>query len=373
MTQLLPGRHLTILVVDDEPSIRKIVALLLRGEDCEILQASNVKEAEAILKERAPDLMVLDIGLPGESGLDFLARIHSELGETLVVMSTGVDDAMIAVRAMRLGAKDYIVKPYSHGTFLASIKNVLEKRDLERENEAYKRGLEDTVIERTQEVEEAQDATVFAMAKIAQSRDDETGLHLERMRDYSVSLARHMLKEGHPEVDNAFITDLFRSAPLHDIGKVGIPDAILLKRDRLTPEEFELMKTHSVIGAQCLDGAANLAKSKVGSFLRMGKQVARHHHEAWDGQGYPDKLTGTQIPLAARIVSLADFYDALAFPRVYRPTAFPHEEIRQMILELGGKKFDPEIVSVFLAVESDFLRTRTQRADESTHDDIPAG
>jgi len=369
MTQLLP-KQLQILIVDDEPSIRKIVGRLLRKESCTLFEATNTAEAETILRNK-PDVMLLDIGLPGESGLEFLERISEELDETLVIMSTGIDDASVAARAMRLGAIDYIVKPYTHGVFLSSIRNALEKRRLERENQRHRERLERTVAERTREVQEAQDATVFAMAKIAQSRDDETGLHLERMRGYSIALARHMQAKKHPRVGEDFILDLFRSAPLHDIGKVGIPDAILLKRDRLTPEEFELMKTHSVIGAQCLDGAAELATSKVGSFLRMGKEVARYHHEAWDGGGYPDGLAGTDIPLSARIVSLADFYDALAFPRVYRPTAFPHEEISEMITALGGKKFDPEIVAVFLAEEGQFLDIRVQCADEITHDELP--
>ncbi len=370
MTQLLPEQHVRILLVDDEPSIRKIVGLLLRNEEATLFEATNTTEAYDILQREKPDIMLLDIGLPGEDGLHFLERISEELGETIVVMSTGVDDASVAARAMRLGARDYIVKPYTHGTFLSSIRGVLEKRELERDNERYKQGLERTVAERTKEVQEAQDATVFAMAKIAQSRDDETGLHLERMRDYSVALARYMLENEHPEIDEDFVIDLFRSAPLHDIGKVGIPDSILLKRERLTREEFELMKTHSVIGAQCLDGAAELATSKVGSFLRMGKEVARFHHEAWDGGGYPDGLSGTNIPVSARIVTLADFYDALAFPRVYRPTSFPHEEIKQMITDLGGRKFDPDIVSVFLSVEARFQEIRMVSADESTHDEL---
>ncbi len=373
MTQMLPDKDVRILLVDDEPSIRKIVSLLLRNEQTTLFEATNTTEAHDLLRREKPDIMLLDIGLPGESGLQFLERIQDELGETLVIMSTGVDDALVAAQAMRLGAKDYIVKPYNHGTFLSSIRSALEKRELVRENQRYKEGLERTVAERTKEVQEAQDATVFAMAKIAQSRDDETGLHLERMRDYSIALASHMLEEEHAIVDSAFVLDLFRSAPLHDIGKVGIPDAILLKRDRLTPEEFTLMKTHSIIGAQCLDGAAELATSKVGSFLRMGKEVARHHHESWDGSGYPDGLAGTDIPLSARIVSLADFYDALAFPRVYRPTSFPHENIRNMISELRGKKFDPEIVDVFLANEDKFVSIRVRSADESVYDEFPPG
>lgn len=373
MTQMLPEQNVRILLVDDEPSIRKIVGLLLRNERTTLIEATNTAEAYDLLQSEKPDVMLLDIGLPGESGLQFLERIQDELEETLVIMSTGVDDALVAAQAMRLGAKDYIVKPYNHGTFLSSIRGALEKRELVRENRRYKEGLERTVAERTKEVQEAQDATVFAMAKIAQSRDDETGLHLERMRDYSIALATHMEEQGRPGVDSAFVLDLFRSAPLHDIGKVGIPDSILLKRDRLTPEEFILMKTHSVIGAQCLDGAAGLATSQVGSFLRMGKDVARHHHESWDGSGYPDGLSGTDIPLAARIVSLADFYDALAFPRVYRPTSFPHEAIRKMILELGGQKFDPEIVEVFLAREDKFVSIRESCADESTYDELPPG
>jgi putative two-component system response regulator len=369
MTRILERKESRILVVDDEPSIRKIVQLLLKNEDCTVEGASNTVEAEALMEEHSYDVVLLDIGLPGESGMDYLVRSAPRYPETLFIMSTGVDDAAVAAQAMRNGAVDYIVKPYSHGTFLSSLRNAFEKRDLEQENRRYREGLERTVEMRTRQVREAQDATVFAMAKIAQSRDDETGLHLERMRDYCVTLSRALDASLYPGLDEHFILDLYRSAPLHDIGKVGIPDAILLKRDRLTFEEFELMKTHSVIGAQCLEGAADLTSAEVGSFLRMGRDVARHHHESWDGTGYPDKLVGEEIPLAARILTVADFYDALAFPRVYRPTAFPHEEIVKMISELSGTKFDPDIVAVFLQVESLFEEIREHRGDTETYDD----
>jgi putative two-component system response regulator len=368
MDSVLPYKSWKVLVVDDEKAIRKIVRLLLRAEDCQVFEAGTVADAEPILEREKPDVILLDIGLPGESGMSFLDRVAYDHPNSLFIMSTGVDDAAVAAQAMRMGAVDYIVKPYSHGTFISSLCNAMQKRELARENELYRQTLELKVAERTLQVQEVQDATVFAMAKIAQSRDDETGLHLERMRDYSAALARQMAKDGYLGVDDAFILDLYRAAPLHDIGKVGIPDAVLLKKDRLTPEEFDLMKTHSIIGGQCMEGAASLTTSSVGSFLRMGQGVARFHHENWDGSGYPDGRKGDEIPLPARIVSLADFYDALAFPRVYRPTSFPHKKIRAMIAELSGVKFDSDIVTVFFAIEDMFEQIRDLYADEELDD-----
>ena len=247
MDSVLPYKSWKVLVVDDEKAIRKIVRLLLRAEDCQVFEAGTVADAEPILEREKPDVILLDIGLPGESGMSFLDRVAYDHPNSLFIMSTGVDDAAVAAQAMRMGAVDYIVKPYSHGTFISSLCNAMQKRELARENELYRQTLELKVAERTLQVQEVQDATVFAMAKIAQSRDDETGLHLERMRDYSAALARQMAKDGYLGVDDAFILDLYRAAPLHDIGEVGIPDAVLLKKDRLTPEEFDLMKTVLII------------------------------------------------------------------------------------------------------------------------------
>jgi len=359
-----------ILVVDDEPAMRKIADRLLRREEALVLGAGSTREAEELLATEQPHLIVLDIELPGESGLEFLERVGPRYPDTAIIMSTGVDDAAVAARAMRSGAMDYVVKPFSQGGFLSSVRSALDKRRLLLENRRYREQLEQKVVERTRQLEQAQDASVFALAKLAQSRDDETGLHLERMREYSTALTREMQTRGMTGVDDQFVLDVYRSSPLHDIGKVGIPDAILLKRERHTPEEFELMKTHSIIGAQCLDGAAQLMSGIAGSFLAVGRQVALAHHEAWNGDGYPRGLKEEEIPLAARIVTVADFYDALAFPRVYRPTSFPHEEIVEMIGELAGRKFDPAVVDIFLDIQDRFVQIRGGWADQVEPDEI---
>jgi putative two-component system response regulator len=301
--------------------------------------------------------------------MDFLQRIGHQLSGTAVIMITASDDASVAAHAMKLGAADYLVKPFAREDLLSSIKEALRTRELSLETALHQKELEDQVRERTRQIQEVQDATVFVMAKIAQSRDDETGLHLERMREYCQLLTRKMRETHVPGVNEQFIVDIYRASPLHDVGKVGIADAILLKPERHSPEEFELMKTHTVIGASCLEGAANLVKSEVGSFLRLGHDIARWHHESWDGKGYPDNLQGEAIPLAARIVSVGDFYDALAFPRVYRRSTFGHEQILSMVSSLRGSKFDPQVVDVFLSVEKEFLAIRQQWTDSEKNDE----
>ncbi len=227
--------------------------------------------------------------------------------------------------------------------------------ELRRHNAA----LEQKVQERTRDLIETQDTAVFSLAKLAESRDYETGLHLERMRNFVRALALQLQEsEKHKSyIDDHYVADIFRSAPLHDIGKVGIQDSILLKPGKLTPEEFEIMKTHASIGGETL--AAADSKLRGESFLRMGKEIAFHHHEKWNGTGYPEGLKGEEIPLSARIVALADVYDALRMKRVYKP-AFPHEKARDIIISEREKHFDPDIVDAFLAAEDDFLTIHHQ-------------
>ena len=219
-----------------------------------------------------------------------------------------------------------------------------------------RRKLAETDLESTQrQLLATRDVSVIALAKLAESRDPETGEHLERMRTYSQLLAEHLSRQGPyvDQIDESFLADLFRSSPLHDIGKVAIPDAILLKPGRLTPEEFKTMQAHAAIGAETLESA--LRHSGDGSFLRMAAGIARWHHERFDGSGYPDGLSGQNIPLAARIVALADVYDALTSVRVYK-AAYDPRQARDMIIAASGTQFDPAIVDAFRACYPDFLR-----------------
>jgi putative two-component system response regulator len=217
--------------------------------------------------------------------------------------------------------------------------------------------LDRMVAKRTQEIEEIRDITVFALARLAESRDPETGEHLERIRAYCQILAEQLRKNSSysSQIDDKFMEDLYRSSPLHDIGKVGIPDCILLKPDSLTKAEFEIMKQHSVIGADSLEETTRITTS--GSFLKMAADIARYHHERFNGSGYPYGLKSKEIPLAARIVALADVYDALTSIRVYKP-AFSPEIAHTMILEERGEHFDPEIVDAYVEKRYEFLSVR---------------
>jgi response regulator RpfG family c-di-GMP phosphodiesterase len=226
--------------------------------------------------------------------------------------------------------------------------------------------LQDKVIQSLRDVQNARSGTILGLAKLAEYRDTDTGEHLERMREFTRILAKEMANQ--PKYGNhiteKYIEDLYFSAPLHDIGKVGIPDHILLKKGRLTPEERKIMEKHTIFGGDVLKAV----EARVGhqSFLRIGMQVAYCHHEKWDGTGYPNGLKGENIPLAARIVALADVYDAMTSKRVYKD-ADSHEDTRQTIIENRGRHFDPDVVDAFLLHEEDFKRIlRLMHDDEET-------
>jgi PAS domain S-box-containing protein len=222
-----------------------------------------------------------------------------------------------------------------------------------------KKHMEQQLIERLSEVQSAQDAAIIGFAKLAECRDPETGDHLARMREYCRILADQLgsLPKYKLEVDEAFIDSLYKSSPLHDVGKVGIPDSILLKPGKLTADEYEIMKTHTVIGGDALRAAEKQLPAK--SFLTLGKEIAYHHHEKFDGSGYPFHFSGYDIPLAARIVAFADAYDALTSKRVYKDIVEPEESKRRLLLD-RGKHFDPDVVDAFLTRESDFLHILKQ-------------
>jgi PAS domain S-box-containing protein len=218
-----------------------------------------------------------------------------------------------------------------------------------------KKHMENQLIERAQELHSAQDAAIFGFAKLAECRDAGLGFHLERMRKYCKVLAEDLahLPKYRSEIDDAYIERLYKSSPLHDVGKVGIPDSILLKPGKLTPEEYDIMKTHSKIGGDALKSAESRLPGK--SFLTLGREIAYHHHEKFDGTGYPDGLSGETIPLSARIVALADAYDALTSKRVYKDIVDPNESKRRIVID-RGRHFDPEIVDAFLRREDQFLK-----------------
>ena len=367
-----------ILIVDDDPVNQEILREILE-EEYEVATASTGEEGLSRMKDFGPDLVLLDIMMPGIDGYEVCRQIkaapHGEL--TQVALVSGRASAKERLDGYKAGADDYIVKPFDHDELAARVKILFRLRGAltelagaNAEIQVYSAKLERIVEERTTEIVETRNVTVFALAKLADSRDPETGEHLDRMRSYSQLLAEALAETGPytDEIDATFLADLHMSSPLHDIGNVGTPDTILLKPGRLTPGEFEIMKQHTRIGADALEAAARHTSS--GGFLSMAIEIARYHHERFDGSGYPTGLAGTEIPLSARIVALADVYDALTSARVYK-NAFDPDVARSMIVEEAGKHFDPVIVDAFKDRQDEFLRVCDQTKTAGQRDEEP--
>ena len=345
-----------ILIVDDCDINVEVLEEILCGH-YDLDAAYSGREALDLFERRPTDLVLLDIMMPGIDGYEICRRIKAGPRGALtpVILVSGKASTAERLAGYRAGADDFLVKPFDHDELLAKVAVHLKLREttaaLSAANARIQRfnsELEALVQERAAEVVATRDVAVFALAKLADSRDTETGEHLERIRAYCQILAERLQCHGPygEQIDQRFLEDLYRSSPLHDIGKVGIPDAILLKPGPLTEEEFAVMKRHSEIGAQALSESAR--QGPCGGFLAMAVEIARHHHERFDGRGYPDGLAGTAIPLASRIVALADVFDALTSQRVYKDALDPHEA-KAMIEAEAGFQFDPVLVDAFRA------------------------
>lgn len=351
-----------ILLVDDCRDNVEVLERLFQT-DYQLEVAATDPECQEKIRQFSPDLILLDAMVSGVDGHEMCRRIKaSPIGSfTQLILLSSRATSQDRLEGYRAGADDYVVRPFDPDELLAKVRVQFRLRDTMAQLwdanariHAFNSALEERIEQRTREVTATRDITVFALAKLADSRDQETGAHLDRMRRYSWLLADQLGWEGAYTalVDAQFCDDMWRSSPLHDVGKVGIPDAILLKPGRLTPEEYEVMKRHSVIGANALEEASH--RSTSGGFLDMAVAIARHHHERFDGTGYPDGLAGAAIPLAARIVAVGDVFDALTTARVYKP-AFSPEVAARLIEEGGGTQFDPEVVAAFHARFSDIL------------------
>ncbi len=368
-----------VLIVDDNDLNREILEELL-AEEYELALARSGEECLELLPRFSPDLVLLDIMMPGLDGYEVCRRIKSgPMGPfTQVILVSGKASAEERVRGYQFGADGYVVKPFDHEELLAKVHVHFRLRDSLKQlwtaNEqirSFNSDLERLVQERSSDLVATREIAIFALAKLAESRDPETGEHLHRMQQYCRILAEQLRQSGPyaARIDDAFVDTLHRTSPLHDIGKVGIPDAVLLKPGQLDREEFAVMKRHTTIGAEAIREAA--AQATCGSFLAMAEDIARHHHERYDGLGYPDGLSGDEIPLAARIVAVADVYDALTSPRVYKP-AFDPSVARSMIEAESGKQFDPLVVDAFRARHDDFLAiAKTARPQSEWSDGQP--
>lgn len=353
-----------IMVVDDLEANRDMLSRRLQHLGHFVTCAESGKEALKLLNNAPFDLVMLDLMMPEMDGYQVLQAIKAQpqFIHLPVIMVSANDDMENVVKCIGIGAEDYLPKPFNPVLMRARVEASLQKKKMYDREAGYQRELEVRVRAQVREISSAQLATIFAMSKLAESRDNETGEHLERMREYCKVLAMRLaqLEKYQRVIDEDFIEAIYAASPLHDIGKVGIPDHILLKPGKLDPAEWEIMKTHAVIGGLTLR-AVN--EQHPGNFLiRMGIDIAEAHHEKWDGSGYPHGLCGESIPIAARILALGDVYDALTSKRCYKK-AFSHEDARQIIVEGSGHHFDPEVVDTFLNIESEFIRIRQYMKD----------
>ena len=346
-----------VLIVDDSPENLSVLGELLQHAGYRVKVANSGQVALHLSRQKPqPGLILLDIMMPEMSGHQVLKQLRGDEStrDIPVIFLTAKDSDEDEEQAFDAGIADYIVKPIKPAIVLARVRSQLLVRRARHWLEDQNHALEAEVARRMRENELIQAVSIRALAHLAETRDNETGNHIQRTQAYVRLLATRLA--NHPRfsatLNNAYIDMLARSAPLHDIGKVGIPDHILLKPGKLTPDEWEIMKTHTVLGSEAIALAERDIHTSVG-FLAQAKEISRWHHERWDGSGYPDGLTGDDIPISARLMALADVFDALISRRVYK-APIPFAIVRKMISEERGRHFDPDIADVFLSGHADF-------------------
>ncbi len=365
-----PQNHL--LVVDDEPMIREILRETLEQEGYRVTEAENGKVACDLVARNDVDLIITDVKMPVMDGFTLMKNLGSLTQELPVIVVTSFSDVDVAVDAIRLGAYDYIVKPFNISQVTISVRRATERRRLLLENVQYKKRLEEKVVEKTidlirknkkveqqaknlekllDDLRESYDATLDALVSAIESRDCETKHHCRRVQAYASMLAERL--QMTPEQ----LVDISYGALLHDVGKIGVPDSILLKPGKLTDEEWVTMRNHTLIGYKMV--------SRI-KFLRGAAEIVLSHHERWDGRGYPHKLAGEEIPLGARIFSVIDAFDAITSKRVYKE-AVPIEDAKREIARSAGSQFDPRVVAAFLEVGEAQLVEIRATAERTSH------
>lgn len=356
----------TLLIVDDMPENLEVLDGLLRAAGFRVKAANNGRTALRLASDGDPPaLILLDVMMPQMDGYAVLARLREQpcTRDIPVIFVTALAEAGDEEAGLELGAADYVTKPIRPAVLLARVRAQLQARtarDLLRDQNAW---LEAEVARRMAESEYIQAVSVRALANLAEARDPETGRHIRRTQAYVQVLAETLGRNPRhaATLTPAFIELLTRSAPLHDIGKVGIPDHILQKQGRLDQDEWIVMQTHAAIGARAIERAQQHEDRPV-PFLAMARDIAHWHHEHWDGTGYPDGLAGEAIPLAARLMAVADVFDAMMSRRAYK-SAFPAQEVKDCILSGRGTHFDPDVVDAFEAAFDDFLDIARRHAD----------
>jgi putative two-component system response regulator len=352
-----------ILIVDDEEQIRTLLGRLLGAHGYVCLTAESAAAGRRVLEEAPVALVLSDVNMPGESGLDFTREVLRHYPDTAVVMVTGMDDRRYAEVAIELGAYGYVLKPFKPNELIINVGNALRRRTLEIENRSHRERLEQTVLDRTaalretiarlesseSELRRLREETIRRLSWAAEFRNQETGEHIVRMSLYCSLLARLA------GLDSARAELIRIASPMHDVGKIGIPDRILLKPGRLTEDERRVMEGHAEMGHRILAGSGV-------ELLDLAATMALTHHERIDGAGYPGRLVGEEIPIEGRICAVADVFDALTSDRVYRK-AFQPEEARMVMLDARGTHFDAELLDLFFGAFDDVLAIRRAAAD----------
>jgi putative two-component system response regulator len=355
----------TLLVVDDTPDNLMLMTELLKDRYRVKAANSGEKALRVLQGDTLPDLILLDVMMPGLSGHEVAQQLKRDprTRDIPIIFLTAMAATEDEIHGLELGAVDYITKPIRPALVLARVDTQLKLKaaaDFLRDHNDY---LEQEVARRTREVIAIQDVAIQAMASLAETRDNETGNHIRRTQHYIKVLAEHL--RDHPRFSHFLTEDtialLFKSAPLHDIGKIGIPDHILLKPGRYTEEEFEIMKTHTTLGRDAIQHAEDQLGIRA-EFLSLAKEIAYSHQEKWDGSGYPQGLAGDDIPVSARLMAVADVYDALISRRVYK-SGMPHAQAVEIIRQGRGTHFDPDICDAFLVCVEQFQTIAERFAD----------
>ncbi len=359
------GDKPTILVVDDTPDNLTLVSNLLKRDYRVRVAISGEKALKIAQSENPPDIILLDVMMPVMDGYEVCQQLRNNAltAHIPIIFLTAKSEVEDERKGLSLGASDYITKPISPPILEARVKTHLAAKayaDFLTDKTSY---LESEVARRTREISAVQDVTIQAMAALAETRDSDTGNHIRRTQGYVKALSGKL--KSHPRfsslLTDGVIDTIFKSAPLHDIGKVGIPDRILLKPGRFEPGEFEIMKTHTTLGRDAIQAAEDALSLKV-DFLSVAKEIAYGHQEKWDGSGYPEGLKGESIPVSARIMAVADVYDALISRRVYKDS-MSHERAITIIAEGKGSHFDPDMVDAFLAIQDEIRAIAARYAD----------
>ncbi len=348
-------RHQHVVIIDDQSTGRTILEQVVQNISPNITQSSFADPFEALeaCRKRPPDLLITDYRMPALDGIEVIRRFRQIPGcaHTPIVVVTIVEDRSIRYEALEAGATDFLNRPFDHYECQARCRNLLLLHRYQQEAMHRAESLEQQIAFATQQVKRREHETLFCLAKAGEFRDEGTGNHIQRMARYSVAVAEAL------ELSARTLDLLEYASPMHDIGKIGIPDAILLKPGRLTPEELEVMKKHTTIGHDIL------AKSS-SPYLQMAASIALSHHERWDGSGYPHGLTGERIPVESRIVAIADTFDALTTDRPYKE-AWPLERSFDYIRENAGRQFDPACVEAFFDASGRIESIYRECADNS--------